>query len=550
MSAFNDNFERQVVPRWRDSEVASRSPDLLPLKHAARPAVFVSHLEGKLEEFRRFPSVGVAADVASSALLTGEMDALDEVSGIILSPSSTAPAYLRHLVKAGLAGRGPRDAHHSTSMVHRAEIARLRRLLMVEPRNPILLMDLARHQATLGLHDRAEQTARIAVALAPNNRWILRSTSKLLTVYDKPLEAHRLLTQTKATASDPWLVAAELATAQAANVSPKFWRQAQSFLVGRSLGPEHLSELASAVGTFELLEGKTKKAKEWFRLSLKSPTENALAQAKWAERKTRNGFHVESLFESVGMAYEAACFSAYNEQDMIRAMGLAMEWMNDEPFSTVPASMASYLASLLDDYDGVIDATSRGLMATPHDECMMNNRIFALISSGSAFGEDEEEVAHWAQGAARALRERQISENSNVSHILANFGLLFYRMGDFVSGRRLYHRAIETAQSAGSRTTEVNALMFFTREALIAKEPWAPELLERAKKAASSANAQGALFYIAKMEALARSPDKAAEILSPKGAAVLQGKGKTLALSYRVEQTPDGFVLWVPRKKG
>ena len=63
-----------------------------------------------------------------------------------------------------------------------------------------------------------------------------------------------------------------------------------------------LSELASSIGTVELLYGSNKKSRELFKKSLISPNDNTLAQVEWAATKDKNldvdasGFNVEMNF--------------------------------------------------------------------------------------------------------------------------------------------------------------------------------------------------------------------------------------------------------------
>ena len=50
----------------------------------------------------------------------------------------------------------------------------------------------------------------------------------------------------------------------------------------------HTSELASAVATLELNSSNIKRSKRLFDLSLRSPTENSIAQVAWASRQNRS----------------------------------------------------------------------------------------------------------------------------------------------------------------------------------------------------------------------------------------------------------------------
>jgi hypothetical protein len=58
----------------------------------------------------------------------------------------------------------------------------------------------------------------------------------------------------------------------------------------------------------------------------------------------------------------------------------------------------------------------------------------------------------------------------------------------------------------------------------------------------------GPIFYFEKVEALAKTPQKAAEILSRNSAEQFKEKVKKVVPNFRVEKTENGLVLWVPRK--
>jgi len=109
----------------------------------------------------------------------------------------------------------------------------------------------------------------------------LRSAACYYTVTGDPERANALLNQSARTPIDPWLAAAEIATATAAFRDSKVAKRAWNSVVHGDFHPTHVSELASAVGTLELKHGNEKRSKKLFRTSLENPNENAVAQAQW-----------------------------------------------------------------------------------------------------------------------------------------------------------------------------------------------------------------------------------------------------------------------------
>ena len=115
------------------------------------------------------------------------------------------------------------------------------------------------------------EAVRAAVALAPDDRFVLRSASCFFVNAKEADRAHRLLANAEVTAADPWLMAAELATAQAADVRPRYLKRAKQLLESGDFRERDVSELASEVGTFELRSGADRRARRLFAAGDRGP---------------------------------------------------------------------------------------------------------------------------------------------------------------------------------------------------------------------------------------------------------------------------------------
>ena len=166
-----------------------------------------------------------------------------------------------------------------------AQVRAFRQLLRIEPRDPVTWVDLSRVYAVLGLHDQAARSMNIALHLAGDNRFVLRSASRLWIHMGDADRAHEIIARAERTPNDPWLLAAEIATGSAAGKTPRFTKAATRCLADTRFGLTHLSELASAVATLQLSAGRIKKMRSLFAMSLYNPTENSVAQAAWASRQ-------------------------------------------------------------------------------------------------------------------------------------------------------------------------------------------------------------------------------------------------------------------------
>src|SRR5437868_434116 len=125
----------------------------------------------------------------------------------------------------------------------------------------------------------------VAVGLAPTNRFVLRSASRLYIHVGRKGKAHHILERAESTKYDPWLLSAEIAAASAAERTSKLVRSGERMIEDESIPIFQKNELGSAIATLELAHGKIKRARNLFRDALTAPTENTVAQADWALRK-------------------------------------------------------------------------------------------------------------------------------------------------------------------------------------------------------------------------------------------------------------------------
>lgn len=552
---FTDQMDRRVVPRWRASKDAAISGETSPLRAKSQLVSFEGDLARVRHELAESPTPGVAADALGIALLAGDTELAARAKRVLSSNLNEIPSRLRELVETekGSASQIPISHTENLPSDSGQEIHRIRALVRQYPKSPLHYLDLARSYATLGQHEKAERAVSVALTLAPGHRHVLRASSRFYITNDQPDVAHRLLVKSEATKYDPWLISAEISAAQVANKSSKFWREGKNMIERKTFGPEHLSELACAIGTQEILDGKRRDAKRSFEVAVISPTENALAQIKWAEKKSNLILPKNNLVDRLPGAYEAAFIRAYyHEQDVVAASNHVAKWFVDEPYSPVPAMMASYMNSLMDDYGQVIKTCDLALIANPDNDCLINNRLYALMSNSDFFSGDPAEVELRVSDAARKLVHLANQPGADKAHIGANFGLLLYRAGYLDEGRNAYDRTIKSALSRGEYFAAVHAAIFHAREAILSRTGWADLVWKETQDLMAKHNVGcGAAFYAAKLRSLAANPDKAGEILNPATAKnFLQKKAPSkLGLELKVMNNPDGTItLVVPHR--
>lgn len=473
MSGYDDLSPRRVVPRWRDSSVVRGIAEDIPVPSRFSPRVIaVSHesLSRKLEIWRSDPSIGMAADVVGAAFLSGHFRPAQEAAKYLLKSGSAIPPELKSLARVILGGQTS-EAEHTTPGSPRDEIRRARQRLRDHFENPILLIDTARHFSALGQNDKALRLINSAVHLAPNHRFVLRAAARLLVHLDDPDAALQILRRAASTPGDPWLVSAEISVAAVAGKKSTFLSRGVAILKEGRFGPSQITELASALGTSELSHGKTRVAKRLFADSLIAPNDNAIAQVEWANRRERLGFDVEKKIRQIPLTFEAQFWVNYEHRDEAKSKQLAREWARDEPFSSRPVVMGTFLGGIYEDYELGRELGEAGLIANPDDEQIVNNLAFIEASQGNL--------------AAAWQRIHRLA-NYKSPHFVANAGLIAYRMGYAELGRKCYRAAIKLSKLAKQPQTEALATLFFAREALLAGDPQSKKIAETAAKLAEN----------------------------------------------------------------
>lgn len=538
MSLLPDRTQRRIVPRWRASGAAAAAREFTSVKGAPRATSSSADQAGAaFKAFQDDRSVGSAAEALAESLLEGDKEAAKTAANFIVQNPLGAPVALLTLAR-GTTGE------LSTISAIASEVATTRALLKLSPRNPVLWSDMARHYASQGEKQRAHRCMGTALQLAPDHRWMLRTASRFFIHQEDPAAAHRLLSMHPRTKNDPWLIAAELACAHVAGRTPKFWKTANEIVRFDRYAPLHMSELATAVGMMELESGNRKQARKLVEKGLIAPTENTLAQVLWAKERKHLGdglAKLDMLIRSMDDAYEAEFKLCLQRGDLPAALNACKKWISDEPFAARPRHEITYVASLLDDHDLTFRTSDKVLRVDGQMSVGLElNRIFAKLSSDKLKHDKDTEEIHRLEVRLRQLKEQP---GAVAVHATANMALLNYRFGSAGAGRALYRSAVELARKSEGLESAAHAAMFAAREALLAGEPEAAQDLATATELAERAGSELCLFYVRKLEALAKAPEMRQQILSPSSAEQYLRPMKLLKIS----KGPTGYVLTVGR---
>ena len=401
--------ERRVVPIWRDSRTAIALGDQSPLRREPQSLVRRHEIEETRQDWLRNKTVGHAADLVASAVSIGEHGMAKDAARFLMDLAEEITPSLERCVKRILNGDKDLDVP-ALGKNRQASIHWCRRRLKAGPRNPLMWLDLARDFSALGQLSKARRALIIGYSLAPRNRLVLRTAARFFLHDDNVARALDVLWRAEQLLVDPWLLAAEIAMADAAGRTSRHVRRGREILHSKQYPDRELSELASALGTLELKAGKVRHSKRLFRSALMDPTDNTIAQVGWVMRMVPElSFDVDDV--SSRGSYEATAWNRILQGEWAESLEAARKWHADEPFSCRPAILGSWVAgSMIQDYETAIEIAQSGLLANRDDPRLTNNLACSLACSDK-LQEAEDQLS--TVDVKRAPKEWRTASSSN-----------------------------------------------------------------------------------------------------------------------------------------
>jgi tetratricopeptide (TPR) repeat protein len=410
-----------------------------------------------IEEFRATPGVWFGGDLLVDALSRGDEETARDVAVVVLAAGDQASRPLREIASAVVSGAVPEKQTSGQDSVKM-----LRSRLRHFDKNPVAWVDFAFHLNLAGKFKEAHRAIATALKLAPENRFVLRSASRFYLNRGEQDRAHAVLRNAATTPHDPWLVAAEIAVATAIGKGSRLWKAGRSMVKDHKFSPLHVSELASAVGTAELnAHGTLRQIRTMFTASLEDPTANSIAQAEWAYRN-HNEIGVRPDLAGRKDIAEARAWEAFLEGKFDDALRFAQAWLSDEPFSSRPANLISWLlTSIYEDYAGAVALLSKAIIPNPTNAIILNNLAFALANLN--------EVKKARTYVDRASSCTDSEEDKVV--VMATRGLIAFREKRYKEGMRLYLEAINRSAASNSVDERIPtvASLYLAREMVMAR---------------------------------------------------------------------------------
>lgn len=440
MTASGGESTRRLLPRWRPWRTAGELGELHPLRpEPAIPESYRSSFDGAERSWRRRRDVASATEFLAAALhiqATGlDRSAIAEASEM-LSKAQHLNAGHEEILRALdtlREGELPHlEAPPMTFSVSRELLAEqahaVRQRVQRYPRNALTRVDFARSYFALDEDEKAEKQLRVALALDPDNRFIVRSASRFYIDVDEERSAAQVIANARGKDDDPWLLSVSVGLRRAGRHVRS--RTLQGVVDDRSLDPWHVSELAASLATREYREGNTKRANRLILRALEDPTENVAAHMEWARA---TGIRVPEPAVLPSGSFEALARRHGAKLQWAEAVEATWGWLSDEPFSEEAAGRGSLYAIEAEEYNASLQMTEIGLIASPGDPTLLNNRAFAL-------------ACLWRLDEAVdciALIEGSRTDASVLGCVMATAGLVLYRGGDQTSGRAYYERSID-----------------------------------------------------------------------------------------------------------
>lgn len=471
--------QRRLIPKWRPVATTLQAAEATSVGPPESKVLTgdPDELHKAISLWRETKASGVLGDVLSFSIHPELQDMVLNVGKEAIrigAPLTNVQSILiRNLDKGSDVASAPAaSSMNQLGPIHpfQEPIRRLRALLRTAPDNALALLDYAQFQSAIGKLAAAEQSLRVALNLAPNNRTVIRTTARFYVHANKPELAHQLIRRHQRTAGDPWLMASEIALADVAGVESTFLSKGKRFLLEQTRYPNaHLTELAGVIASQELFSGNLKKAREAQRKALLAPNDNLIAHA--VELQLNFGIALEGpqISAALSRSSEALVLQSWASMRPEGVERHAQVWHAEEPFSSRPIQMLSTLYAFRGEHDLAIRWIEAGLLADGNDRGLLINLAFVQA------------CARQSEKAVATLRKlRHLYGKKVEPYAKATEGLIEYTHERFESGDRLYDEAVGLFEQTNQRQIAAYCRVNQALAVIDCAHPRATEIVEKA----------------------------------------------------------------------
>lgn len=504
MSEIFDDSNRQIMPRWYPFNTAISLGDIDDVSQSGHVNKWKNEeFENKIFEWRKKKTLACAIDLVGTSLIVGGSAGSDEKEAakfILNGPHNTSLLSTEIANAFNLGYRQPGKLEIQTNIEdcdHGSNISKLKKLLKEYPRSAIYWADKSFYYALLGQKKKSESSMDIAISMGLNNRFILRCASRCFLHLDKPEKALFYLRKSDLSRFDPWIVSAEVAISEGIKQKSMLVKTGRKLINNSNLTPWSTNELAATLSTIEASYGSQRKSKKLMMMALVEPNENTVAQAEWLSNV--KGLEVARPKKEITALFEADAMLNFRNGEFAESLKFAKRWFNFQPFSSRPAILASYIASICLKNDKEAVEIIESARASCHDSFLLrNNLVFSLASLDRL---DE------AQNILDQNDFRELDEMSTYVN-LATCGLVQFRKKNLEEGRNLYKQAISGFTKLRYKRGVAMATLFLAREEALLGSKAQFVLLKEAISLARKGNMKEVLLYAESLESHNQHLDK------------------------------------------
>lgn len=459
--------DRNVIPRWRSPAVAE-SWELAAARDLNNAPLTNELFADQLELWRAEGTVSAAVDIYDTGILIGDKRLqLEGVGPILLNREKVPPALLEDVRRTlaptvNLQARRERLAQLELNSGYlRHTIRMLKKRITEHGRDVLALLDISRLYVLSGQAEAGELYIRRAIALAPNNRLVLRSATVYYKLAGDLIDILPALRTNDAVAYDPLIQSTEIAASHLAGKGSRFALTALRGLKGEKSVSLSRSELALAVATVEHSAGLTqRRVFQMVRAGLTHGTENAQAQAVWLGEQADRPLNI--LLPKLSFsdnAFEAKALALVETEDYVAASNQARAWLNDQPFEADPISVVCNCHAIhLDTPEAALSLAERGYILHPDNWSVQNAILLVYIRSNNLARAKSVLNNIWRI----AHQPASAGVHSTIQAFFwAGTGMLTFREGNYAYARDCYTKAIAFARTARRPDLVFSAAVFW-----------------------------------------------------------------------------------------
>jgi tetratricopeptide (TPR) repeat protein len=465
--------DRRLIPKWRPfvqtlatPEASNLAPTFANLNNGNKV-----QLQRDIDDWRKYRGVGFLGAVLAHSMHSALSEEVFAVASEALASNSPITP-IQHKAISKMLGHvdqtsdliGQSTFSELNPSPQKLGVRQIRAILRESNDNPLVWLDLAQFQSAAGKEHSAERSIQVALQLAPHNRTVLRTAARFFVHVGQAVRGHRLISSHPRTASDPWLMASEIALADLAQKESRFMKLGSRIVEdGVQFSPMHMSELSGAVAVQQLQEGRLKKARKSQMMALRKPNDNVIAQALFLKTEFGVALDGPGLDLAIKNSNEALLLQYWSSGEAYGAEVQARLWYEQEPFSSRPVQLLTLLNIYKADYEAAHRWLKLGLTSDPNADELIINMAYLKVRLGKL---DEAQQL--------LIKARRLSKK-NEPFCKATEGFISFVQKNFTNGDLLYKEAMEEFSKSSNLQMMAYCGLFMALHATECDHPLANE---------------------------------------------------------------------------